>query len=62
MKDLLTVVLATAWVLEVIWLRRIRRHPYERPDHIDRDFRELMQRANQSVTPKPSFWFAKWGP
>lgn len=44
MRDLLTTVLATAWVLEVIWLQRIRRRPYERPDHIDRDFREMVAR------------------
>ncbi len=53
MKDLITVVLATAWVLEVIWLQRIRRHPYERPDHVDRDFRDLVARAHRGLVRCP---------
>ncbi len=44
MRHVLTVILATAWVLEVLWLRGIRRHPHERPDAIDRDFRQMVAR------------------
>lgn len=45
MKDLLTAALATAWVLVIIQVMRTRRHPRERPDHIDRDWRGLVARV-----------------
>ncbi len=42
MKDLLITVLATGWVLVVVRYMGTRRHPRETPDHIDRDFREMV--------------------
>lgn len=49
MKDLLTVVLATAWVLGVIRYMGTRRHLRETPDHIDRDFRNMVARVHHSA-------------
>ncbi len=42
MKDLVTCVLAMTWVWGLIWLLGRRKHPYERPDNIDREFREMV--------------------
>ena len=41
MRDLLICVLAMTWAWGLIWYLGRRKHPYERPDHIDRDFREM---------------------
>jgi hypothetical protein len=43
LKDLLICVLAMTWALGLIWYLGRRRHPYERPDNIDREFREMMR-------------------
>ncbi len=51
MKGLVICVLATMWVLEVIYLRPRRRHLHERPDHIDRDFRDLVRRMRAEECP-----------
>ncbi len=47
MKDLLTCVLALTWVLVVIRQMGTRRYPRETTDHIDRDFRDLVDRAQR---------------
>ncbi len=44
MRDLLTCVLALTWVLVVIRQMGTRRYPRETADHIDRDFRDLVER------------------
>lgn len=44
MKDLLICVLALTWVLVVIRQMGTRRYPRETADHIDRDFREMVDR------------------
>ena len=42
MRDLLICVLAMTWAWGLIWYLGRRKHPYERPDNIDREFREMV--------------------
>ncbi len=50
MRDLLICVLALTWVLVVIRQMGTRRYPRETADHIDRDFRDLVDRAHYKAT------------
>ena len=53
MRDLLICVLALTWVLVVIRQMGTRRYPRETADHIDRDFRDLVEREDRRR--------ARWG-
>ncbi len=47
-KDLLTCILAMTWAWGLIWYLGRRKHPYERPDNIDREFQEMVERARKN--------------
>ena len=56
MKDLLTCVLALTWAWGLIWYLGRRKHPYERPDNIDREFRDLVARARRNPATLSGPW------
>ena len=47
-KDLLICVLTMTWAFGLIWYLGRRKHPFERPDNIDREFREMVGRARNN--------------
>ncbi len=58
MKDLLTCVLALTWVLVVIRQMGTHRRPREPVDNIDREFRDLVDRARRNPATLSGPWQA----